>query len=438
MKKLYELANIENINKLLLIPICKESETLSKIELNELTNYIMYSYVIIEENDNIISLMNQENAIYEIRCNIDLNGNELHVPENCILKFTNNSCISNGFLYSDKHITKIIKDINIYDYSDVLLCNIDTNFIGINECPINPYSKLCQKVDLKLTANCAHYLSSSSIELSDFLINYYKTCGVHGITVCVAIHWDNENDEPYADINENVYTYYKEKDLKIETIKFHIDGGNWVNKNDINAFTKYCGILKNTINNFVINGNYFNNVFIINEWKETLYNEDLIPLTLELNDYIHSLGYKTGIAINSTDISNDILNSSIDYKCFNIYPPVSFYDEYSTEDNTDIYTPFENAIKQYENKLNIKMEGISESGCSDTYITLRSPAVNDYNNWWDPNRTNYYEEYSPLINMYNKGLLKTVINQKIKYLSLWYSNLMYKGKVEELIKKYIY
>lgn len=438
MKKLYELADIGNINKSSLIPICKELESLSKINLNNLNNYINYNYIIIEDNDDIFSIMNLKNTIYEIRCNIDLNDKELNIPENCILKFTHNSSISNGVLYSDKYTTKVIKDLDIYDYSDVLLCDINTNFIGINECPINPYSKLCQKIDLKLTVNCAHYLSTSSIELSDFLINYYKKCGVCGITICIAIHWDDENEEPYADFNEDVYTYYKENNLKIETIKFHIDGGNWINRNVVNAFNKYCDILKDTINNFINNGNHFNNVFIINEWKETLYNEDLIPLTLELNDYIHSLGYKTGIAINSTDISENILESDIDYKYFNIYPPVSFYDEYSTEDNTDIYTPFENAIKQYENNLNIKMEGISESGCSDTYITLRSPALNEYNNWWNPNRTNYYEEYSPLINMYNKGLIKTVVEHKMKYLSLWYSNLMYKGKVEELIKKYIY
>lgn len=53
----------------------------------------------IQDSKNILTqdMINEENTIYEIRYDFDLNGNTIDIPENCILKF-NGGSINNGIL----------------------------------------------------------------------------------------------------------------------------------------------------------------------------------------------------------------------------------------------------------------------------------------------------------------------------------------------------
>ena len=60
-------------------------------------------YVILRKNKSFAEQVTKENTIYEIRYNFDLNGQEITIPERCILKFDGGS-ISNGTINGNSSI----------------------------------------------------------------------------------------------------------------------------------------------------------------------------------------------------------------------------------------------------------------------------------------------------------------------------------------------
>lgn len=74
-------------------------------------------YVILRKNKSFAEQVTQANTIYEIRYDFDLNGAEITVPENCVLKFNGGSFKNgtiNGNLYNiDAQRYKIFENINI-------------------------------------------------------------------------------------------------------------------------------------------------------------------------------------------------------------------------------------------------------------------------------------------------------------------------------------
>lgn len=62
-----------------------------------------YGYIIIRKDKSVHEQMIQTKTIYEIRYDVDLNGETLNIPESCILKF-NGGSLSNGIIIGDKTI----------------------------------------------------------------------------------------------------------------------------------------------------------------------------------------------------------------------------------------------------------------------------------------------------------------------------------------------
>ena len=78
-------------------------------------------------------MVNQPHTIYMIQYDFDLDGAQITIPENCILKFDGGS-LSNGKLTSIGYARCINSDTP--DYSNELKCDIDNNFV--DKFPINP------------------------------------------------------------------------------------------------------------------------------------------------------------------------------------------------------------------------------------------------------------------------------------------------------------
>ena len=90
-------------------------------------------YVILRKNKSFAEQVTKENTIYEIRYNFDLNGEEISIPKDCILKFEGGS-ISNGIL---ANIGKCINanngfKANIKSFSKTLSF-IKTSWFSVNE-----------------------------------------------------------------------------------------------------------------------------------------------------------------------------------------------------------------------------------------------------------------------------------------------------------------
>ena len=374
-------------------------------------------------------MINQPDTIYEIRYDFDLDGAQITIPENCILKFDGGS-LSNGKLTSIGYVRCINSDTP--DYSNELKCDIDNNFV--DKFPINPYSKLQQKNDTILTLNVGYWSKETPGEQPTQFIDYIKSCGCIGITVVIALHND-EKGNIIRDYPENFYDYFHTNGVNIEAVKFHIDGGDYNGRDNVEFYRNYVNEVRDITRDFV-GKNDVHAIFILNEWYEPTdeRNKDMCNITRSLISDIKAWGFKVGISGYRGDKSNmlfDLFNK-FDYKGLNIYPFFGLKDEFTTEENTDIYTPFNLLYNTMSSHGKYVANSITESGASESYYTLRNPADNTVK--YGKNFT----EYSPLIHLYNKGLFHFAGNLNPKFICTWYSKQLYLGKVEDLIKKYLF
>lgn len=400
-----------------------------------LETHIGMGYKILRRNiiggKNILTqdMINQSHTIYMIQYDFDLDGAQITIPENCILKFDGGS-LSNGKLTSIGYVRCINSDTP--DYSNELKCDIDNNFV--DKFPINPYSKLQQKNDTILTLNVGYWSKETPVEQSTQFINYIKSCGCIGITVVIALHND-EKGNIIRDYPENFYDYFHANGVNIEAVKFHIDGGDYNGRDNVEFYRNYVNEVRDITRDFV-GKNDVHAIFILNEWYEPTdeRNKDMCNITRSLISDIKAWGFKVGISGYRGDKSNmpfDLFNK-FDYKGLNIYPFFGLKDEFTTEENTDIYTPFNLLYNTMSSHGKYVANSITESGASESYYTLRNPADNTVK--YGKNFT----EYSPLIHLYNKGLFHFAGNLNPKFICTWYSKQLYLGKVEDLIKQYLF
>lgn len=397
--------------------------------------YVGMGYKILRRNiidgKNILTqdMVNQPHTIYMIQYDFDLDGAQITIPENCILKFDGGS-LSNGKLTSIGYARCINSDTP--DYSNELKCDIDNNFV--DKFPINPYSKLQQKNDTILTLNVGYWSKETPVEQPAQFINYIKSCGCIGITVVIALHND-EKGNIIRDYPENFYDYFHTNGVNIEAVKFHIDGGDYNGRDNVEFYRNYVNEVRDITRDFV-GKNDVHAIFILNEWYEPTdeRNKDMCNITRSLISDIKAWGFKVGISGYRGDKSNmpfDLFNK-FDYKGLNIYPFFGLKDEFTTEENTDIYTPFNLLYNTMSSHGKYVANSITESGASESYYTLRNPADNTVK--YGKNFT----EYSPLIHLYNKGLFHFAGNLNPKFICTWYSKQLYLGKVEDLIKQYLF
>lgn len=397
--------------------------------------YVGMGYKILRRNiidgKNILTqdMINQSYTIYVVQYDFDLNGAQITIPKNCILKFDGGS-LSNGKLTSIGYVRCINSDTP--DYSNELKCDIDNNFV--DKFPINPYSKLQQKNDTILTLNVGYWSKETPVEQPAQFIDYIKSCGCIGITVVIALHND-EKGNIIRDYPENFYDYFHTNGVNIEAVKFHIDGGDYNGRDNVEFYRNYVNEVRDITRDFV-GKNDVHAIFILNEWYEPTdeRNKDMCNITRSLISDIKAWGFKVGISGYRGDKSNmpfDLFNK-FDYKGLNIYPFFGLKDEFTTEENTDMYTPFNLLYNTMSSHGKYVANSITESGASESYYTLRNPADNTVK--YGKNFT----EYSPLIHLYNKGLFHFAGNLNPKFICTWYSKQLYLGKVEDLIKQYLF
>lgn len=397
--------------------------------------YVGMGYKILRRNiidgKNILTqdMVNQPHTIYVVQYDFDLDGAQITIPENCILKFDGGS-LNNGKLTSIGYVRCINSDTP--DYSNELKCDIDNNFV--DKFPINPYSKLQQKNDTILTLNVGYWSKETPVEQPAQFIDYIKSCGCIGITVVIALHND-EKGNIIRDYPENFYDYFHANGVNIEAVKFHIDGGDYNGRDNVEFYRNYVNEVRDITKGF-IEKNDVHAIFILNEWYEPTDkgNKEMCNITRSLISDIKAWGFKVGISGYRGDKSNmpfDLFNQ-FDYKGLNIYPFFGLKDEFTTEENTDIYTPFNLLYNTMSSHGKYVANSITESGASESYYTLRNPADNTVK--YGKNFT----EYSPLIHLYNKGLFHFAGNLNPKFICTWYSKKLHLGKVEDLIKQYLF
>lgn len=163
-------------------------------------------YVILRQNKDFVEQVTKTNTIYEIRYDFDLNGAEITIPENCVLKF-NGGSLNNGTIVFNQTII----DAPLYQ----IFHNIVTEGYSPSDCQVEWFgAKAYSKLDTKFTYS------------SDAIQNALDSC--------------------FNNIYFNVGVYYIDKTLEMSNRKFLNFKGQYANKlydtpqhelNDVNAST---------------------------------------------------------------------------------------------------------------------------------------------------------------------------------------------------------
>ena len=247
----------------------------------------------IVEGKNVLTqeMVNEPDTVYEIRYDFDLDGGQIIIPENCILKFDGGS-LSNGKLTSIGYVSCM--NSGSPDYSNELKCGIDNNFT--DTFPINPYSKLRQKNDTRLTLNVGYWSKETPVDQPAQFIDYIKSCGCIGITAVIALHNDEEGNI-VRDYPENFYDYYKANGINVEAVKFHIDGGDYHGRDNVEFYRNYANEVRD-ITRGLAGKSDIHAIFILNEWYEPTDegNQEMCNITRSLMSDIKALGFKVGIS----------------------------------------------------------------------------------------------------------------------------------------------
>lgn len=125
----------------------------------------------IQDGKNVLSqsMINQQNTIYEIRYDYDLNNQEITIPEGSTLKF-NSGSLSNGTLVNCYNIygNKIFKNITVNNSIDIN--NFSDSIFGSDHIVVNNESELQKAIQ---------YFNENNINISIYIRNNIYSSGLN-------------------------------------------------------------------------------------------------------------------------------------------------------------------------------------------------------------------------------------------------------------------
>lgn len=357
-----------------------------------------------KEAKNILTqdMINEPNTRYVIQYDYDLNGEEITVPEGCILDFQGGS-FNNGVIFSNK--TKII---NIHNNLDIIgkIYNSNNKEITI-------------KGDV-IERNCKLYSYWRPISSSvDTAIKNARNIGITDwICVIHVVNDENENfsieEEIQAKTPELLKEAIKRNNITIDAIKFHTESG--FTDRGINTVKAYSNFIYNYIYKCKELNINFNSVFIVNEESEWFNdnNAEKKNCIIDLANKIKELGYEPCVSYEGTWAARyrGIVEAT---PGINFYPTISYLDEkskYSDDVLKDIINEQFSGFFPLLNKYNANDIGLSETGCCGATKGLRTPYYDFNYNIGEPCPYILYLYWTYIINLVN------IIG--LKYICVWF------------------
>lgn len=278
------------------------------------------------------NMINKSNTIYEIRYDFDLNGEEVTIPEGCVLDFSGGS-FNNGSINNISY-SNIVGNYNFIK-SDCFIhsneINADWIFADIKNCNVDVLKKYTNY------GKIIHFSAKTYIFNSPVII---------------------------SDINNGVARFYGVKDKTI--LKFPSTDGivfknsNWWNKyhtiRDLNIESyKDCLVLRpNTpgdTNSYCVKDSLFKNLKLTSETGFCIYNclikQDGGTLTLPHNNIFRNIRFHK-IEGNINALVYGVIGLN------NIFDDV--VDDYTNSNNVILRTMFQNCIARFTN-INVSYRG---------------------------------------------------------------------------------
>lgn len=129
------------------------------------------------------------------------------------------------------------------------------------------------------------------IEKGDYVNKYQR---YENNPISAFIYKSLHNDEKgniIRDYPENFYDYFHANGVNIEAVKFHIDGGDYNGRDNVEFYRNYVNEVRDITRDFV-GKNDVHAIFILNEWYEPTDegNKDMCNITRSLISDIKAWG----------------------------------------------------------------------------------------------------------------------------------------------------
>lgn len=89
-------------------------------------------YVILRKNKSFAEQVTLQNTIYEIRYDFDLNGKEINIPENCVLKFEGGSLSNGNLTFNKTYLDGNVKIDNILPSGSLANYEVHASWFGVS------------------------------------------------------------------------------------------------------------------------------------------------------------------------------------------------------------------------------------------------------------------------------------------------------------------
>lgn len=192
------------------------------LKLKDRNNLDGMGHIILRKNKTFAEQLTQTNTIYEIRYNFDLNGEEVTIPEGCVLDFQGGS-LNNGSII-------LSSDVNLIGNGERMENLTISHLEDINNIQIYNLEFLGNK---SIEGNATYCFVTKNYKIASNVI--IEKCKIHGYNAGIAINGNN------VIIVDNVLYDNGHKDFHTRT-----------NQNDIVFFGQYIDEV-NTKNNIIRN-----------------------------------------------------------------------------------------------------------------------------------------------------------------------------------------
>lgn len=378
-------------------------------------------------------MMNQPNTIYEIRYDFDLDGNEITIPEGCILKFEggniyNGILIGNKTLINKKNVLAVLRGTFVDSYT---LKEINNIFRKTSKC----------KFEIKQN------FTGNDDQIKTMLEYNIKCFGLNKGVFAIPLMFDankkfqiGSTDLSLNQLASNLLNAKKKAD--IHELKFYINKTDYTftgtsdHEVIMNYVTKLVEIVK-----YLNNVADFDTVYISNEWRDfsVKFTDENRETFVLLVKSLKNMGKKVGCTyqgfanmVKAEDSIYDIL----DCPAFNFYPRVFFGANDEVNENMDFSATIKELFDSYIQQLHIlgkkKRIIVSEIGITYQNRGLAHPA-----SVYDGIPTK--PEFSLQMYIYYKSLIKALsqINEDIE-INLWYCADIKLSRFDKLLKEFYY
>lgn len=289
-------------------------------------------------------MMNQSDTIYEIRYDFDLDGNEIIIPDNCILKFEG-GMLRNGRLASFRIDLERCTKKNFSNIEFVGKCFIDGKEATTKLDIINR--------SLHFYTNLVFVGNETSIVQ---LLEPARNLGFNDFQLVVS-----DNSLP---VDEQIRLIEKYK-INITDIKLHTSITDENRSDYVSLFTK-------NVIPLIEKYQSIKHVYISNENTTNVSKQEDVSILVSIANIVHSYGKKVGVSTNySPSVINKILLDELDTIGKNYYPKIPYLKERTTFDNV-LKARAENYFNGYS--LYKKELTFTEAGCMPFYENSLNPS----------------------------------------------------------------